>query len=113
MDSQAGQGAVALGQGEAGESWGRQQGSWSRPGRSLGHGEHPVLVLQHLPRADIADKQKQACGETTEHGLGRNFPFCGVERDQLAWRLGKKKEVDWCVLSLGPRKQVFAYNLEG
>lgn len=46
--------------------------------------------------------------------LGENSKdVCKVEQDQLAWRLGKKKELDCCLLSLGPRKQVFAYNLEG
>lgn len=50
---------MALEQGETAEGWGSQQGSWSQCGHGLGHGMSPVLTLQPLPGADIADKQNQ------------------------------------------------------
>lgn len=56
---------MALGQGEIAGRWGSQQGSWSPCGHGLRHGMSPVLMLQCLPGADIANKQKQ--GYETKH----------------------------------------------
>lgn len=44
---------------------------------------------------------------------GNSTDYVGCSRTSWHGDLERKKVLDWCLLILGPRKQVFAYSLEG
>lgn len=102
-------GRVRLGRaGEAGRATGPSAAVASGMGRSLSWCCSACLEQTELiNKSRAVDKPRSVAPGRKLQGL------CGVEQDQLAWRFGKKKELEWCLLSLDPRKQVFAYNLEG